>query len=242
MRIGYTTLRRGQGIFVACSVVLLGAFADGSSVHAVVRSPSAQSLVRTAMHNALGQRWVHETVQASSQGHTLTMTNDIGINEGRQVIDADGARAMVILVNATAYIEGDAKAIANYFQLQAPDPAKLAGKWISITSGDSEYLAVTEAVTLKSDFGQNTLKGPFTKGRVTKEDGREVTPIHAFASSPSALPVPVTLDVTAKGTVLPIAIHTSSKQIAETVAWSRWGQAVVLVPPPSAVPISTVQP
>ena len=52
------------------------------------------------------------------------MVNDIGTTQGRQVIVSDGAHAQVLVVHGNAYLNGDDKAIANYFGISTTNSQK----------------------------------------------------------------------------------------------------------------------
>jgi len=130
------------------------------------------AIAKLAMNNALAAGWVHEVVHANARGKSLSMVNDIGTSDGRQVVDANGAKATVIVLGSAAYIQGDANAITNYFGLSSVDPQRVAGKWLSLDANDPNYSAVTASVTLDSDFS-NLVVGPFTRGSVTTVAGRQ---------------------------------------------------------------------
>ena len=200
------------------------------------------ALVRAALSNALSSGWVHEVSTGHGSGHTLSMVNDIGVTEGRQVIDSDGARSTVLVINDMAYINGDAAAISNYFQLQTSNPQEFAGQWISIPPSASSYFgAVSASVTLASDFHNVSFLGPFTARPETTLHGVKATPVVGHVSGPTGgKKVPATLYVTSAGKTLPVELSASDRQISETVKWSRWGEAVTLPLPGQAVPISTV--
>ncbi len=224
-----------------CSLVLFGglvASCAGSSNASTTMSPGA--LAALALKNATTARWVHEVDSATGSGHVLKMDNDIGTKDGRQVIDSDGARSTVLVLNGMAYISGDATALTQYFGLQISNPAGLAGRWISIRPIDQNYSAVSAAVTLKSDFA-NFIVGPFSKGPTAVIDGTNLTPLHGFVQrSTAATKDPATLYVTQIGTILPVRLQASNSGATETVTWSKWGHPVVLVRPTSSIPISTV--
>jgi len=204
-------------------------------------SKSAATLVSLAVQNAENAGWVHEETNSSGSGHTLSMSNDVGTSEGRQVITPDGAHATVVLVGGVAYIQGDPAAMEKYFGFPSSDSTQLAGKWISLPSSDSGFSTVSAAVTLKSDFSQVRLNGPLTKGPLTEIDGQRVIPVQGSMAAPGGGPtVAGTLYVTAEGQVLPVELRASGHAESETVVWSRWGQAVQLAAPPGAVPISSI--
>lgn len=237
-----TLLRLPRAARCATALLVLGALVAGcGSSSAATTRRSGASLVSLALRNAVAARWVHETVHTSDSGHVLTMDNSVGRVEGRQVIEADGAHAQVILIHRTAYIEGDAKAVVTYFGFRGPNAKKLAGKWISLTPTDSGYRNVASAVTLKSDFQQVALKGPFEKSRPVTVDGKKVIPIRGvMKDAPRGATIPVVLEVTASGAVLPVALRASGDGIKESVSWNDWGHAVILTAPHDATPISSL--
>ncbi len=198
------------------------------------------SIAKLAMDNALAAGWVHEVVHANARGKSLSMVNDIGTSDGRQVVDANGAKATVIVLGSAAYIQGDANAVTNYFGLSSVDPQQVAGKWLSLDASDPNYSAVTASVTLNSDFS-NLVVGPFTRGQVTTVAGQQAIPLFGHspvqAGSPS---VPTTLYVTATGKVLPIGYQASYQGTTETVNWSAWGRTVSLAVPPNPIPESSI--
>lgn len=238
--------RRFSNLSLVPVVLLFGFFftACSSGANESNTAMSAQSLVSLALRNAIRAGWVHEELQESGGGHSLSMVNDIGSTEGRQVVAVDGAHATVLVLDGVAYIQGDANALANYFGLSSK-AQQLVGKWISLRSSDSKYSTVSDAVTLTSNFQQVVMNGPFTEGHVVVVDGRSAVPIGGYAPVSSGNTAePATLYVTTAGTVLPVAYHVSAQQGTQhaTLAaiWRDWGRPVTLVAPANAIPISTL--
>jgi hypothetical protein len=200
---------------------------------------SASSLMSLALKNAVKAGWVHEVESASAPGHSFSMDNDIGTSEGRQIIDSNGAHAKVIVLNKTAYIYGDKKAVADYFQLSTTDPAKFANKWLSIGSTSSGYSTVSDAVTLASDFTDVTIPGKVTQGSPVLLNGRKVIPIHGTAAATSTTAaIKATLYVTTSTPRLPVELHLVSKSETVTASWTKWGHAVDLKVPPNVTPLT----
>lgn len=202
---------------------------------------ATQKMLDSAFNNAVAARWVHEDVVATGSGHTLSMVSDIGVKAGRQVITFDAAHAEVAVVDGTAYIEGDATALTQYFGIPTKTPQKYADKWISVPSSNSAYEAVASTATIGADFGQLVFAGPFHTGAVTVVGGQQVLPIsgHTTGSSSSAS-VPATLDLTTTGKLLPVQFSAADKHASEQTTWSDWGQAVTITAPHGAIPIATV--
>jgi hypothetical protein len=231
-------------MLAATAVVAIVAFSvsgcGSTSATPSIEQMAPASIAKMAMHNALAAGWVHEVVRANDQGQSLSMVNDIGSSDGRQVVDADGAKATVIVIGPAAYIQGDTNAVSDYFGLSTGDPQQVAGKWLSLDASDPNYSAVTASVTLKSDFS-NFIVGPFTKGQVTTVAGQQAVPLFGHSPAQAGSPsVPTTLYVTTTGKVLPVAYRSSYQGMTETVKWSAWGRTVSLAAPPNPIPEPSV--
>jgi hypothetical protein len=202
---------------------------------------SASSLKALALEDAVKAGWVHEVVHSSTPGHKLSMDNTIGSVSGQQTIDVDGAHATVVVRNGNAFLRGNAKALADYFQLFTTHPQVYAGKWISVPRNDSGYSNVTSAVTLKSDFDELAIDGPFREGDISMLDGRPVVPIFGHErQSAGSPPVSVTLYVTATGEALPIEFHASNGRDSLTTTWTNWGRPAPLPSPTHPILISSI--
>ena len=167
-----------------------------------------------------------------------TPSKDIGTTEGRTRIYNDGAKARVVLVSGTAYIEGNAKGVADYFELPNLDPQTLAGKWFSVAPANSNYSTYVAGVTLKSDFSEIQFPGPYKVGPQTVIDHRKVIPVHgSISASSKGAKLGVTLYITATGRILPVEITTSNNTEQATEIWSNWGRPADLVAPVTSQPI-----
>lgn len=185
-----------------------------------------------AIRQAVGSGWVHETVSANDSGHSLSMVNDVGTNEGRQVIVSDGAHGRVLVLNGDAYLYGDEAAIKNYFEISKSDPQKYANQWIELKPSDPGFSTVSGAVTLTSDFEQVSMTGTLTMGNVVSINGHKVRPINghvpATAQSPAGT---ATLYVTTSGKVLPFEYRVVAKGTRFTTRWNDWGRPAELTAP-----------
>ena len=223
-----------------CAALLATACGSSSSTPAPSMTPKV--MVTSALANAVNAGWVHEVGVTHLPGHSLTMVNDIGTVEGRQVINSNGAHSTVLAINNMAYIDADAASIASYFQLPTSTPQQFAGQWLSIPPTASSYFnAVSASVTLASDFHNVTFAGPFSAQSESSHHGVKVIPIEGHVAGPNgSTMIPATLYVTATGRTLPVELSASKGQISETVEWTHWGQPVSLAVPSTTVPISTV--
>jgi hypothetical protein len=224
---------------VVLSLVLSPLVIPCLSATAGASTLSASSLMSLALKNAVKAGWVHEVEHASAPGHSFSMDNDIGTSAGRQIIDSNGAHAEVIVLHKVAYIYGDKKAVADYFQLSTTDPAKYANKWLSISSTTTGYATISDAVTLTSDFADVTIPGKVTRGPAVMLDGRKVISIHgAVAATSTTAAIKATLYVTTSTPRLPVELHLTTKTETVTTSWTRWGHTVKLKAPPKVTPLT----
>src|SRR5215471_3528343 len=71
-------------------------------------------------------------------------SDDSATSVGRQVITiSGGGRATVLVVGRTAYIRGNAAALAGFFGLPGATAARLARRWIVMRPGDPGYQQVS---------------------------------------------------------------------------------------------------
>ena len=149
------------------------------------------------------------------------------------------AHAEVILFGQKAYIYGDDNAVKTYFALSTTDPAKYANKWLSLTSTSSGFAAVSDAVTLQSDFQTVTIPGTLKEGSAVVLDGQKVVPIEGtIPATTSNSAIKATLYVSKSSPVLPAEFHLTSSSESFTVTWSKWGHAVTLAAPKTTHPIA----
>ena len=224
---------------VGLVTVLGGATAGGAAT--TPSSATATSLMSEAFQDAENGSWVHEVGHGAASGHTFSAVNDIGTFEGRQMIDSGKAQAEVMQIGPEAYIRGNATAISSYFGLTKDDPQQLANTWVSIVPSDGgEYTTVISAVTLKSDFQQETISGPLSEGHVITVDGQRCIPITGHVSQTGYGTAQATLYVTDSMKPLPVEYRAENKQATSTTTWSRWGHTVALTAPPDAIPFASL--
>lgn len=222
-------------------VAVLGGGGTAAGAATAPPSATAASLMAEAIQNAEGGSWVHEVGHGAASGHTFSAVNDIGTFEGRQMIDSDKAKAEVVQIGQEAYIRGNAAAVSSYFELTNNDPQQLANTWISLAPTDGEeYTSVISAVTLKSDFQQQTISGPLSEGHAVTVAGQRCIPITGHVSAPTIGTAPATLYVTDSKTPLPVEYKAGNKKATSVTTWSRWGHPVTLTAPPDAIPFASL--
>ena len=107
-------------------------------------------------------------------------------------------------------------------------------------SDGAEYTSVISAVTLKSDFQQETISGPLSEGHAVTVAGQRCIPITGHVSSPAVGTAPATLYVTDSKTPLPVEYKAGNKKATSVTTWSRWGHPVTLTAPSDAIPFASL--
>jgi len=199
-------------------------------------------LLASALHNAETSGAVHEVTDTKLDGETLTMINDIGTNEGRQIITiSSGASTEVIAFDSMkkAYTEGNELGLKTYFGFPATDAVKYAGKWMESVPSDQAWSNITGSTTLKSDFETNLkIQRPILSNKLVTINGARayaITGIEAAtANSPAAT---ITVYVSDAAKVLPIRFNATAKGESVTANWSKWGESLTLKAPSKSVPL-----
>jgi hypothetical protein len=223
-------------------VIGLCAFSCGIVSSAEASTPSAASLLASAIRNAIASRAVHEVTVTKIDGETLNMINDIGSNEGRQIITiSTGASTEVIAFDSMkkAYTKGNDLGLKSYFGFPSSDASKYAGKWMESVPSDQAWSNITNSTTLHSDFGTNLrIHDPVLGPKLVTLNGSRAYAISgteaASANSPAAS---VTLYVSDSRTVLPLRLNEVAKGATATVNWSKWGELLTLKVPSKSVPL-----
>jgi hypothetical protein len=205
-------------------------------------TPSAASLLASAVRNAIASGAVHEVDHAKLRGVTLTAINDIGSNEGRQIITiSSGASTEVIAFDSMkkAYTKGNELGLKSYFGFPASDAVKYAGKWMEAVPSDQAWTNITNSTTLTSDFGTNIhIHDPALSTKLVTINGVRAYAISgteaATANSPAAS---VTVYVSDSSKVLPLRVSETAKGESVTVNWSNWGETLALKAPTTSVPL-----
>lgn len=227
---------------VVVSVIGASTFSIAIVLPAGASTPSAASLLALAARNAIASGAVHEVTDAKLGGETLSMVNDIGTNEGRQLITiSTGASTEVIALDSMkkAYTKGNELGLKSYFGFPAADAAKYAGKWMESVPSDQAWANITGSTTLESDFGTSLrIHNPVLSAKLVMIDGARAYAISgteaATANSPAAK---VTVYVSDSSKVLPLRVRETAKGETATVNWSKWGESLTLKAPSKSVPL-----
>jgi hypothetical protein len=207
-------------------------------------TPTPRSLVERALANAKASHWVHETVDIYHGGVVIESSHDvIGEAGGEQesILSNGGTSELLALDSAdTLYVLADAAALTTTYSMSSADATTYSNQWLELTPATSIYDSVAFATTLASDFSQVRFTGPLKGGGVGTLEGKKVRVIAGTVPAINGAPrFKGTLDVTAKGKVLPLRFHEIHGSTVIVVTWSKWGHGQSLAPPTGAVAYPT---
>lgn len=180
-------------------------------------------------------------VGVSSGADTETIVGDAGQSGGRQQITFVASygteRFTLLLVGTTVYFQGNAPAAEDQLGVSTITAPNVAGKWVSVATGDGPYSQLENGITAASQ-ATGILLTPESSTRITSGRGATATRISGIALSPPPNSVPVgpgSLDI-APSTDLPISYRfTDSSGGSFTATFSAWGTAPTVSAPTGVV-------
>jgi hypothetical protein len=196
----------------------------------------------TATRSATGFHYVSVLQGPESQ----TIVGDAGPSGGRQaitVVSGYGAEQFTLLLTGnTVYFQGNAPAVEDQLGVVTADAARVAGKWVSVVSGDGPYAVLQPGITTTSQASEIMLT-PSTTSSVTS-GGATATRILGAVPATNGLPAGTGhLDITPSSD-LPISYFTTvtAATVTETVTttFSAWGTAAIVSVPSGVVAWSTL--
>lgn len=187
---------------------------------------------------------VHYVSTSSARGHFIRIVSDVGAGRGIQRITVTSGGhsgpATVLVVGGSAYIQGNAFTLSNYFPFTQAQAARYAGQWISIPSTSGAYAAVAADATFSS-FLSDLLPGKHLSVVRATVAGRRSVGVRGPVRQ-GGLRLVETVYAPARGTPLPFEEKAVAARVGGTslTRMSRWNESVRLAAPANAVPITTV--
>jgi hypothetical protein len=205
-------------------------------------TPSAIALLVSANKDALAGGAVHEVAKVSLGSRASNEVNDVGTDEGHQVISlSNGATTAVLAFESlkVAYTEGNKLGLETYFGFPAADATIYAQKWMKITPTSAAWNAVTTATTLQSDFTfLPHVKSPIVSAHVSTVDGQRVFKVSGHLPASGKTPAAtVVLYLSDGAKPLPVQMIQSIPNGHLLVNWTKWGQPLHLSQPAHSVPL-----
>jgi hypothetical protein len=211
---------------------------------AALAAPSPKQLRAAMLKAASARHSVHYVSTSSIPGHSIKMVADVGPGRGIQRItvtsQGQSGPATVLIVGRSAYIQGNAFTLHDYFPFTQAQATRYAGKWISIPSTSGAYSAVAADATFASFLSDLLPSKHLAVVRATIA-GRKSVGLRGTVRQGSVT-IAETVYAPVGGKPLPL----EEKQVTPghpgtgLTRMSRWNEPVHLTAPADAVPITTV--
>jgi hypothetical protein len=198
---------------------------------------SPDQVVSSALVAARAQRSVHYVSTAVSSTVSVRMVGDAALDRGIQRITfRRGGRSghvTVLVVADTAYVRGDAFALASYMGFSGAAATRFAGHWLKIPHTARSYPTVSAAVRLRSTLKEITVPRPRVTLPESVLNSRRVIGVRN-TSMTSGHRLTRTLYVRAAGPRLPVAEVTREGGNRGSVTFSNWNHRVKVSAPTGA--------
>ncbi len=221
---------------IALAVGLLASAASGCTGSGTPSADRARQLAESGIAAARLARSVHYVLATPQDVGVGTTTGDVSFVEGRQQIsNPDGGRVTTLLVNGTAYFNGNAAGL-RHIGIPASTVNQLNGRWVVVPSTAPTFRSVVDQVTLSSVLRYITPTGTLAERGSTHAFGQDLIVI--TGGIPQALQGgqtkgTSTLYLSAQIGHLPVAFEyrTASSTVPDRWLFTAWGQPVHVTAP-----------
>jgi hypothetical protein len=237
------------GVAVGVPLGLLSRGSGSSPSSTTSPSPSAASaaavqaraLYQRAIAAANGSAGFHYVAVSRSSSATQRIEGDAGQDSGTQAITMGSTygpeQFSLVLVSGTVYFQGNSPSLQDQLGVPAANAPGLAGKWISVVTGDGPYGIVAPGITVGDQVQETGLVPTSTTQNSTGSRILGTVPAQQGATGPAHLDV-------ASGTALPISyvatVTDGGATITSTTTFSGWGMAPSTTTPAGAIAWSTL--
>jgi hypothetical protein len=239
----------GGAVGVAIGLLTRGSTPSPSSTATL--SPSAPSaataqartLYRQALATANASTGFHYVAMTSGGGANQKFVGDAGQAGGTQVITMDSTygseQFTLVLTGGTVYFQGNSPALRDQLGVPAANTAGLAGRWVSVSSGDGPYGIIAPGITVADQVQETVLVPSATQtasGGVVRITGT-VPALQGGTSGRGHLDVAAASHLP---TAYVVSITGGSTATTSTTTFSNWGTAPSVSAPAGAVAWATL--
>jgi hypothetical protein len=241
-------LRRGWLVAVlAIAGLLAGCVGDALSA-APLSEESPPAVLATALAALEAGDSVHIAISTTTSQETVTCSDEATAGGGWHVMTTGtGGHVSIVLIGAVGYVAGNAAGLVSLMRLPGPEAHLEAGQWVSVRPGQrmgaSGYGDITGGITLSSVASEVTPTGPLTLTAPATIAGQQAIGVQGRAPASMQLPpgARATLYVSTSD-ARPLRYEVSGVGgYADRITFSNWGQRVLLVVPPHAIPATQLQ-
>jgi len=239
-------LSRAAHLASAPVVVLAGLVLVSTTAAATSAGVPTTSSVVAAAKSAIGkQTSVHLDLSSRTSSTSVeeVVQADLAKSSGAETISQGKETVAIKLTPADAYLSGNSSGLTKILGLTSAQVKKVGADWVFVKAGTSQYKDLATSMTISSVASVlPAVKG--TKLYAPGPSGRKLYTLKWSSAATSSAPaLASTLTVLAVGANLPVQETTTAPGGGkETVAFSKWGERVVVNAPPAGltIPLSKV--
>jgi hypothetical protein len=225
----------GVAVLVLGLALSATAYGDGVSPDAVLHATRAAIATQTGAH-------VVFTAHSGDTGATEMIIADVGTTSGTEDISEGSAAVTIKVTPSFAYVSGTSAGLTKLFGLNATEARKVGRKWESWPAGTAQYK------NLRSDLTMTSVTALLPKAKGTTVSTKTAGGVGLYvlkwttAATASVPRLSNTLTISSSGPILPQSdVATASGGTKITTELSKWGEDVVVPPPPATSTISSTQ-
>ncbi|HWD69538.1 MAG TPA: hypothetical protein VG293_05045 [Solirubrobacteraceae bacterium] len=248
MRLGLIAVAALLGTAAVSLTLVAGGTAAGRHAARASTLGTATGLLNLAFADARAKGSFHQSVTQVSGGVQGSLTDDVTLTSGRQlIVSSDGTRAEVEVIGHTAYMTGNQYALKSFFKFTRNEISVIGSNWVSIPSTNTAFSSIAYDVTVPTALAEVAPSGHLTEGRKLTLNGQQAIAISggipaAFAGGTDGH---ATIYLTATSDPLPIKAtlqltQSNHKKLELTAIMGDWGEHVA-VKPPSGQELSDAQ-
>jgi hypothetical protein len=221
---------------VLAALALPSATAEAASGGA----PRTSSVLTSAKSAIRKQTSVHLVVTSSSSPTSVQerLEADLEKTSGVETISQGSEKAEIKVTPTYAYLSGNSSGLAKIFGLSSADVNKVGTHWVSVKAGTSQYKDLAGSITISSVVSVL----PPAKGTELSTPTPQAKKLYTLkwdtAATSSEPAWTTTLTLSAIGATLPVQeTSKTSGGGSENVAFSKWGEHVLVSAPPIGLTI-----
>jgi len=237
-----TARKRNVGTWVKVAVVAaIGAYI-GLAFR--VMPPGPPQLLQESMAAAGAVDAFHYRAVWRSDGVSQIVVGDVRPSSGSETVSVGHDQFIVVFTGQEAYFDGNAVALQDQLGLLATTASDYAGRWISLQPSDGPYPSIEDGLTSSSALAQVFI-APFATAPRYPTGAVPLTQISGRIPHGQVVSGWASLDLISRSKLpTEYSAHGSNggQPWSSTIAFSRWGENVVVSAPIGALSFSSLQP
>jgi hypothetical protein len=180
------------------------------------------------------------TAHSDSSSKTEKILADVGKTRGSETVTEGSMHVSIRETPTMGYVSGNSSGLTLLFGMSAADAKKVGRAWESWKAGTKQFSILKEDLTMTSV----TALLPKAEGTSSTTTSSGTTKLFVLRwTSPATTSVPKlsnTITISASGATLPITQTSTAKGGTKvTTVLSKWGETVLVQPPPITATISS---